>query len=353
MKDTKQHLRKRRANTHRLIFALMLLSTVSAGAYTVAESKALGPVDDDIFIGLLISATVFLGFAILFLQWRFKEALEGVLTHRIENTEGTPLAPIDLSRDGAWISLRRFLVGGASTSAELADLLYHIPSLCVSALVYGVAISSSVFVLDIHSTELLPRLTLVSFLFCVNALTGVGIYTILIVLIQCWHAGSYVPVSQPTGKTIEMRDYERFLTTATVVSAIYIGACQTSVLFSHYSFGGWIYGYAVFAFLLLLAIYLVPQQPLRAKLRRENRPQLDKIQKSRATLGARIGESGVAAAYDDLEKQEQSILKVRIGPSLGPSRRGTLIAVCSAVLGAAAPHLPEAFSWLSQVGLVP
>ena len=259
-----------RPGGERLLLLLSVPSTVSGVLYAAAEYGITGRVKDVAFVILLVLATVFIAVAVIYLRRLLIRS--GVLLFRgaLPIDQSEQLQPSRFSR---W---RR----GVEGPGDLLNLIFDRWTMAICALIYGVLLGATPLILSVHSSDRQLQLLLILFMFCSNAVTGAVLYSIITLLRQSWHLAKRLDVKLFEKRTDSMRSYSSLLASVSIIAAIYIGLCQASIVFSFFS-GPWVFAYAFFAFFVFLAIFYVPQIPIRRRLAEERDAALAIVERAR------------------------------------------------------------------------
>ena len=174
-------------------------------------------------------------------------------------------------------------LGGASSPGALLDNIFNRPAMAMAAVVYGTLIASSAWWLGVHKGNLLLQVFLAIFLFASNAVTGALFYSIIAMLRQSWSLAKRLDITLFDRHSKASKSYTSLLANISITAALYIGLCQASVLFSPFS-GMWVYVYGAFAALVFIAIYYLPQVPIRSRLAKEREEVLFKLDQRRVPV---------------------------------------------------------------------
>jgi hypothetical protein len=295
-----------RPGGERLLAFLSLPSILAGISYAAIEHAVLGRTRDVVFIALLCAATLFLSLAILYLRRLLTRS--AVLLYR-----GAAMYPDARSTRLGWRATWKY---GAVGPGELLKFVFDRRAMGLCALTYGAALAMAPVILGVHSSNPTLLVALMIFMFCANAVTGASFYSLIMLLKQSWHLAKRLDVRLFERRTDPVRSYSSLLARISIMAAGYIGLCQTSVIFSHFS-GPWIYGYAVFGFIVFVAIYYVPQMPILIKLRNERDQALAILDFERMEIFSRPVNSASLDALYKLGEVETQI--VRMGTGLSPT----------------------------------
>jgi hypothetical protein len=233
--------------TTSLAGVLLVAATFTTGViYIVLEWVRQKDVSDSIFISMLIAATIILVFGITRLS---KYILNKGLNYCI------------------------FLLSKSSSDKgyELYDKLctsvLNLRLMTISGILYGIAIGSVPFVLNLWSGDIVLKISLSTFMFCVNFVTGVAFYSLITFFIHSIKMGKLVNVNlwQINNPTTD------FFLGATrrisVLASIYICICLSSILFSPIPIGGLVIAYSCFSGCIIISSLVLPPLPVMQKLK--------------------------------------------------------------------------------------
>jgi hypothetical protein len=137
----------------------------------------------------------------------------------------------------------------------------------VVGLLYGMAIASTPFILDVWKDDLFLRSSLSVFMFFVNFATGLAFYSLLSFFYHAVKMGKMVKVDLWRVENPSTS----FLLGATrrisVLASIYICICISSIIFSVLPFSKLVVAYSCFSACIILLSLAVPTIPVAKKIR--------------------------------------------------------------------------------------
>lgn len=312
-----------RSNAERLLLFSSLPSVLAGGAYAATEYFITNAIKDRVFIILLAFATVFVTLGTIYLR----RLLTRTAVILFRNA-----APISAARS-SHLSRWRLAADGPG---ELLDLVFHRRAMLVCALAYGTLLGASPIILGTHFPDIRVQVLLMAFMFCSNAVTGAVLYSAITLLKQSWHLAKRLEIRLFDSRDA-VRAHAALLARLSIVTALYIGLCQASVVFSPFS-GPWVFAYAFFAFFIFLAIYFVPQVPIFRRLSEERDIALSKIDRARSTL---FSTELTPQAVDELHKLNDIEAKLS-SISLGFLTRDTWLVTAAGVVSFSLPYISSA-----------
>lgn len=215
-----------------LFFVLTILSGFS---YITMQWLINDNVSDSIFVGLLLGASL--------------------------------LLCVGLGEVCVLFSNEKSMDDEAFSSRNYRDwLLLSTPMLWGAGIVYGLTIALAPVLIGIWDESLVILVSLSTFLFFVNFLTGIAFISLISILKKMVVFGSSIQVDLwqlETPSTIFLSMITRKIS---VYASVYIGICMFSILVSKFDVGNLIIGYAIFAFLVLASAILIPMYPIQRKL---------------------------------------------------------------------------------------
>jgi len=222
-------------------------ATIAAGLlYISLQWSRHGSIEDAVFVGILIGATLIL---LLGIGWFY----------RFLAAKGLDYFQCLLQADGPADIYAAF----SKLCASTIDLRRTTAAGCC----YGALVGSAAWILNTWEGDAVLRFALGLFLFSVNFVTGVAFHGLLVFFGQAVRSGRHVPISL----WHSINPATDFLLAATrrivLLASVYISLCIGSVAFSTLPLGGFLVGYSVFCGLVLIASIFVPIVPLALRTR--------------------------------------------------------------------------------------
>lgn len=224
---------------------LIALAVISGAVYVILQWFERAIVEDAVFVSMLIAATMILVSGLK------------VLRKYIIN-KGLDFYSFLFSTHDPEEGYRNY--------EKLYNTIFNVRSMTITGILYGALIGTSPFILHIWSEEVVLRISLVTFLFFVNFVTGVGFYGLITFFKFAIKMGSMVKVDlwQVDNPSTN------FLLGATrriaILASLYICISISSILFSLLPITGWVIAYSVFSGSIILAALTIPSYPVIRKL---------------------------------------------------------------------------------------
>lgn len=313
-----------RSNAERLLLFSSLPSVLAGSAYAATEYFLTNAIKDRVFIILLAFATVFITLGTVYLR----RLLTRTAVILFRNA-----SPIDVVARSSRLSGWRLPADGPG---DLLDLIFHRRAMLICALAYGSLFGASPIILGLHFSDTRVQVMLMAFMFCSNAVTGAVLYSAVTLLKQSWHLAKRLEIRLFDSRDA-VRAHAALLARLSIVTALYIGLCQASVVFSPFS-GPWVFAYAFLAFFIFLAIYFIPQIPIYRRLSEERDTALSTIDRARSKL---FSTELTPQAVDELYKLNDIETKL-FGAGLGFLTKDTWLVTAASVISLSLPHISSA-----------
>jgi hypothetical protein len=228
-------------------------------------------------------------------------------------------------------------VFGAASAAEHDRFLRRLfpdSGLAATGVVYGTAVGSAPLVLGVWSTAVELQFALALFLFCVNYVAGVALYSLARYFLELRRLGPLMHV----GIWDVATPATEFLLVTTrkvaLLSCVYVSICLSSILFSEIPFTNLVMGYAAFAAAVLVSALLLPTfsiaQCIEASKTEALREVNAKIQLEFQTAIDQLRSPGETVRLERLEsllKLRQAVDSVQAWPFKAESLRTSLMVV--------------------------
>ena len=151
------------------------------------------------------------------------------------------------------------------------------PRMTISGIIYGAAVGSSPFLLNLWEPFVYNKIFLALFLFIVNFITGVAFYSLIMFYFHSFKLGDMIKVDLWNVDNPSTR----FLLGATrrisVLSSFYVSICLSSILFSVFPISSLVITYSIFACAILLSSLIIPSYPVFHKLKAAKEKNLSEI----------------------------------------------------------------------------
>lgn len=242
------------STTFSVSYSLLLLT--SGIIYIVIQWTNTSEIRDSVFISMLIGATILLLIGLkyqsLYLQNKGKDFYSFVIA-----TDNPEKALKDhQSFFSSTMNTRRMTISG---------------------IIYGAAIGSSPFLLNLWEPFVYNKIFLSLFLFIVNFITGLAFYSLIMFYFHSFKLGDMIKVDLWNVDNPSTR----FLLGATrrisVLSSFYVSICLSSILFSVFPISSLVITYSIFACLILLSSLIIPSYPVFHKLKAAKEKNLSEI----------------------------------------------------------------------------
>lgn len=128
----------------------------------------------------------------------------------------------------------------------------------ISGIFYGTVVSASVFVLEIWPSNLVVALLLASFMWSVNFVTGVSFVSLYKSMVLIWRLRDHIQISIWHRRNRSTEFVDKLRSKIAVVASGYTAVSLTSIIFSEFPSGYIVYGYSIFAGLILVVVYVLP-----------------------------------------------------------------------------------------------
>lgn len=257
-------------------------------------------IKDSLFIGLLLGATLLLLQAMRYLYIFVVNNNMSFFSFSMEGEEYEKVV---------------------SAANKLCGSIFNTKSMIISGLLYGSAVGSAVFLMDIWTEETSLRILLFLFLFIINFVTGIGFYGLIMFFLQSWKISRIVKVNLWQRQNPSTLFLRKITHTTAIIASIYICMCMASILFSVIPFGSLTIGYSVFAGIIIIACLIVPEIPIRRKIATEKRETIMdinsqlQIEFKKALNEAKNSQKGIdLTKIDSLISLRQKIEKISVWP---------------------------------------
>jgi len=245
-------------------FLLIILPLVIGVTYILLQWFLIGEIKDSIFIGILIGANALLLRGILMISNYVCKNCINFFVFTFPNKK-----PNELEKESFHI-LRR---------------IFNIKNMSIAGFIYGTVVGLAPFVFRIMDKNILLSLEgntillvfLSIFLFLINFVTGIFFYSLLMFFLISIEWGRLVRVELWSRENISMDFLRNMKFKIIIIGTIYIVLCMISIIFSILPKNILIFGYATFSIITMLAIFIVPEIPVRRKLILEKKEAVDKI----------------------------------------------------------------------------
>ena len=237
--------------------SVMLGAVILAGlVYVVTQWYRTGTMEDALFVGLLFGASIILVLGIAALgRHLIKKGLPFLLT------------ALDDSRKPEAINMHK----------KMCDNILGNRETILAGAGYGVLVAMAPWVMEIWQEDPILRSLLSLFLFFVNFITGLALYSLVRFMEQTHRLipDIHIDVWQcNSGKTEFIIGLTRKMV---LLASIYISLSMVSLLFSKFSLDAVIVGYALFAALVFISVLVISPAPVVRKLKNAKSEALNEL----------------------------------------------------------------------------
>lgn len=238
-------------------FLLLSLCLVSGVVYLTMEQITTGSIVDAWFVSMLVGATAILLYGLKYLR--------DYLVNR-----GIRFYNFVLSTDDPEEAYRQH--------SKLCKSVLNSRWMSFAGIVYGFIVGSAPFLLSLWQANLTLQICLSLFLFIINFVTGVAFYGLISFFMHAMKMGQLIEVdiwrvNKPSTE---------FLLGATrrisILSGLYSGISNTSILFSVFPVSGLVIGYFCFSGITILSSVVIPSIPIARKLRMAKLKAINEIE---------------------------------------------------------------------------
>ncbi len=245
------------------IYSFFLI--LSGILYVIVQFYIANSIQDSLFIGLLLGGSFILLLGIKWIHRFFLDKTVDFITSlgRVENRRAYNSINDAIIHEQPNKNDDQLMIAPA---AELLKKIFKNPLSPVAAIIYGLAVGSVPYLLDIWPQYQTLKLLLALFLFIVNFLTGSAFYALVMLFVflyrtsGCIYVGLYDRYHPATVFITELSKR------ASIVASFYITFSITSIYFSELPVNSLTVGYSVFAAIVIVFVYIVPMIPIRNKI---------------------------------------------------------------------------------------
>lgn len=238
---------------------LLITITFSTGVlYVILQWFRQNSVQDSIFVSMLIAATMILVFGIVKLnKYIIKKGLNFCVFLLSQSNSDKVYKHYD----------------------NLCKSVINYRRMTIAGLVYGIAIGTAPFILEVWNSDLVLKIVLSFFMFSVNFVTGIAFYGLITFFSHSIKMGSMVNVNLWQLNNPSTDFFLGATRHIAVLASIYVSLCLTSILFSLLPVGGFIIAYSIFAASMIIASLIIPLLPVVRKLKDAKNTALFEIDK--------------------------------------------------------------------------
>ena len=233
-----------------IAFLLIGICIVIGLFYLVAQWSFTKVIRDSLFIGLLFGATLML---VQSMRSLYKFAANNSMSFFSFTLEGKEYDEV------------------VQASTDFIRSIFNSKWMSFVGIIYGIAVGSAVFLTGVWTDQIFLRSLLFVFLFVVNFVTGIGFYGLIMFFMTAWKIGKLVKIDlwqRDNPSTVFLR---RITHSTAIIASIYVCICISSILFSVFPIDSLTIGYSVFAGVIILACFIIPEIPVRKKIVDEKR----------------------------------------------------------------------------------
>jgi hypothetical protein len=270
------------------ITVYLLASIVIGLSYTAIQWQKTKNINDGLFVGLLLGATLLLlrGMRAIYIFFRTNTLSFFAFAFEKKNYEEIPMV-----------------------SERYCHEIFHTVFMSISGICYGLIIASAVFVMDIWKQFSLLRALLFLFLFIINFATGIAFYGMLKFFISSWKLSAYVKVDLWQRENPTTSFFMNMKKKLALLATVYITMSITSIFFSKLHSNFLSLGYSVFAGIIIILVFVLPEIPIRKKLLVAKRKALLTVNNQlQSEFQHALGEAKSENGSIDLAKIEKLIL---------------------------------------------
>ena len=239
------------------VVALLLFLTAASGiTYLAVQWDKTGTASDWPFVALLIGATAFLLLGMRLIHKDIERRIYGFYEFALGG--GNP----DGVRQHAEAYHRGIFRAGPMT---------------ISGIIYGLLVASALYLMEVWHDRALIKVLLFAFLFIVNFVTGIGFYGLIKFFFRLRMLAGYVKVDLWQRINPTTLFFMRIKRKAALLAIVYVSICVFSIFFSELQKEFLSQGYEVFAGILVILVFLIPELPLRKKVAEAKRRCLSVI----------------------------------------------------------------------------
>jgi hypothetical protein len=233
-----------------IILLIAVLTAVSGGAYLWVQWRKTGTITDGPFIGLLIAATVFILWGMRSIHDCVKNRILGFFTCALAERPGE---------------------NASELAARYHRGIFSTGLMTLSGVLYGLAVASALLLMEVWKGWTALKILMYVFLFIVNFVTGIGFYGLIRFFLRLKWLASYVRVDLWQRENPTTLFFMKVKTQAALLAIVYCSICVFSIFFSDLQKEYLTRGYEVFAGCLVIIVFLLPELPLRRKIRKAKR----------------------------------------------------------------------------------
>ena len=161
--------------------------------------------------------------------------------------------------------------------ASLSFCDFKVVPVSISGIIYGVSVASSVFILKVWPDLPTLRCLLFVFLFFVNFVTGVALFSVVLFTYRAWKISGYVKVDIWERSNLSTEIYRKITQSIALVGGFYAFLCISGIWVSVFPVSTLTIGYSVFSGMVILSLYIFPKLPIRLKIKRSKRENLEVV----------------------------------------------------------------------------
>ena len=236
--------------------ALLILTIISAAAYSALLLLHSVAISELIFVFLLVSATILLYVGLGWLRRYFY--VKGRLFFN-------PSAQRDRRASGALFHL------------SLSKQIFSRSKRLFAAFFYGSTIATGTFFLQVRAEEPTEQIGLLIFLFFANALTGTALFSVFQFLNNSRHFFDALEVNPWVPENKSAQIFLSLTRRLTLVATSYVSLSMVSILFSSLPLSLIVSGYVILCITIIFIIIIVPYSSVLARLNTKRREILHGI----------------------------------------------------------------------------
>jgi hypothetical protein len=271
-----------------VVIAMIIIGLIIGLSYLAIEWTCTGHIQDGLFIGLLLGATLLL-----------LQGMRAIFRYVVNNIIAFFAFALE-KKNYEEISAR---------SKVYCHDIFNSRNMILSGILYGLVVGSSIFFMNIWKEEGLLKIFLFLFLFIINFVTGIGFYGMVKFFVNSWKIGKFVKVDLWQRVNPTMSFFQRVKRDTALIAIAYISICISSIFFSGLRYESLSIGYSIFAGIVVLLVFVLPEIPIRKKIMFSKKKALAAINNQlQSEFQQALDEAKSADKEIDLSKIERLII---------------------------------------------